>query len=285
MAASPDEAWLRIWVETLVLAFLTGHPLPAVPEAARRRWAGFEGEERLRECVLATVIDRAVAARAVSLRDSYDPQRLTRSVADAAERILGAAGDVAGGAPAGAGARAAAAWVIPQLRWVHEVEQALAVPSRSGLAPRLTYDLRGVTDGPAVTAEDRLAELERHPLSTELERNQWTAWNAVVGDDEHAAFFADLATALVGVGSYARQEEAALILNAGWLLDVLSWPGRFMADVAAHDADPDAGPTPGPPAAAQFPAAPATAARAKRGMRSVRPPGAPRRGRTNKDLR
>ena len=206
MSASPDEAWLRIWAETLVLAFLTGRALPAVPEPVRRRWAGFESDERLRECVLATVIDAAVASRAVSLRDSYDPRRLTRSVADTAERILGDAGDLAGTC-------AGAAWVIPQLRWVHEVEQALAVPSRSGQAPELTYDLRGVRDGPGVTAENRLEDLARHPLSMELERNQWAAWKAVVGDDEHVAFFADMATALIGMDGYARAGEVAMILE------------------------------------------------------------------------
>ena len=124
MSGSAEEAWLRIWAETLVLAFLTNRELPAAPEPVRRRWAGFDSDERLRECVLATVIDRTVASRAVSLRDSYDPQRLTRSVADTAERILGwSRGTLSE-------PRRDAAWVIPQLRWVHEVEQALAVPSR-----------------------------------------------------------------------------------------------------------------------------------------------------------
>jgi len=289
MAASPEEAWLRVWVQTLVLAFLTGHKLPALPQPVRRRWAGFESEERLRECVLATVIDRAVASRAVSLRNSYDPERLTRSVADTAERILGCAGDAAGSALVGT--RAGASWVIPQLRWVHEVEQALAAPGRSGRAPELTYDLRGIADGPGVTAEDRLAGLERHPLSTELRHNQWAAWNAVVGDDRNVVFFADLATALIGVDRYAQPGEAAMIMNAGWLLDVLSWPGRFMADVAGHGADSDADPGtvghPGPagPAGPELPASPVPAAKVKQGMLSVRPPGARPRGRRNRDPR
>jgi len=275
MSASPEEAWLRIWVETLVLAFLTNHGLPDVPAPVRRRWAGYDGDERLRECVLATVIDRAVASRAVSLRDSYDPKRLTRSVAETAERILGAAGDLVG-------THAGAAWVIPQLRWIHEVEQALAVPSRSGQAPELTYDLPGITDGPGATAEDRLDALASHPLSMELERNQWAAWNAVVGDDEHVAFFADLATALVGVDGYARAGEAARVLDAGWLLDVLSWPARFMADVAEHGDDTD--PAAGPPGPAMLTAA-VPAPRVKQGLLSVRPPGARVRRRSSTDRR
>ncbi len=282
MAAAPAGAWLRIWVETLVLAFVTGHPLPSAPEPVRRWWAGFDSDERLRECVLATVIDRAVASRAVSLRDSYEPERLTRSVADTAGRILGDGGDAAVDAPAGT--RAGAAWVIPQLRWVHEVEQALAVPGRYDQAPELTYDLPGVTDRPGVTADDRLAELERHPLSAELERNQRAGWTAVAGQDKHEAFFADLATALVGAGSYARPGEAAAIMDAEWLIDVLSWPGRFMAGVADRGADED-GRGPAGPAAAEFPAVAATAPRVKRGMLSARPPGARPRRRTNRDVR
>ena len=279
MSGSPDEAWLRIWAETLVLAFLTNRDLPAVPELVRRRWTGFNSDQRLRECVLATVIDRTVASRAVPVRDSYDPQRLMRSVADTAERILAGADDLVG-------TRAGAAWVIPQLRWVHEIEQALAVPNRSGHAPELTYDLRGIRDGPGVTAEDRLEELARHPLSMELERNQWPAWNAVVGDDEHAAFFDDIATALIGVAGHARAGEAAQILNAGWLLDVLSWPRRFMADVADHGDDTDgAAGGPAGPAVPPFSAGPAPAPRVKQGMLSVRPPGARVRRRTNTDRR
>jgi DNA helicase HerA-like ATPase len=285
-AASPQEAWLRIWVETLVLAFLTGRALPAAPQPVRRRWAGFEVQERLRECMLATVIDRAVTSRAASLRDSYDPGRLTRSVAETAARILDGTADAA--VSALTGTSAGPAWVIPQLRWVHEVEQALAVPSRYGRAPELTYDLGGITDGPGITAEDRLAELEQHPLSAELERNQWMAWHAVAGDDGHAAFSADLATALVGIGSYARLDEAAAVLQAGWLTEVLSWPARFMADVANHAVAAQADPSPAGPAAPQGPrdpVAPPAAAVVKRGLLSARPPGARPRRRTNRDLR
>jgi hypothetical protein len=41
-----------------------------------------------RECVLATVLDRAVAARAAGLRQSYDPAALTSVVAAVADRML-----------------------------------------------------------------------------------------------------------------------------------------------------------------------------------------------------
>ena len=259
MSGSTDDAWLRIWAETLVLAFLTNREIPAVPEPVRRRWAGSDSDARLRECVLATIVERAVAARATSLRESYDPGRLTGSVAQTALRILDGAVDLIGGSAGGA-------WVIPQLRWVHEVEQALAAPSRSGRAPDLTYDLR-IADGPGVTADDRLDQLAQHPLSMELERNKSPAWNALVGNDEHAAFFDDIATVQVGVDPYARVGAAARVMEADWLLDVLSWPGRFMADIA-HSGDD--GPADSLPSG---PAVPVPVPRVKQGLVSVRPPG------------
>ena len=84
---SPDDAWLRVWVQALVLAFLTNRVLPAVPVPLRTRWG--ELGARLRECLLATVIDQAVAVRARALRPSYDPARLAASLAQVAVRALG----------------------------------------------------------------------------------------------------------------------------------------------------------------------------------------------------
>ena len=81
-AGSPADAWLRVWVQALVLAFLTDRGLPAVPAPLRGRWDGLGG--RLRECLLATVVDQAVAVRARALRPSYDPAHLAASVARAA---------------------------------------------------------------------------------------------------------------------------------------------------------------------------------------------------------
>ena len=77
LTAAADQAWLRVWTETLVLAFLTNRGLPAVPAALRRRWSGLDA--RLRECALAALIDRSVGARAASVRGSYDPGRLAAS--------------------------------------------------------------------------------------------------------------------------------------------------------------------------------------------------------------
>jgi len=235
MSGSPENAWLRIWSETLVLAFLTNNPLPAVPEPARRRWAGFETEPRLRECMLANVIERAVAARGIALRESYEPQRLMERAAEAASRILdGAAGLI--------GTRAGLTWVIPQLRWVHEADRVLAAAGRSDAAPELTFDLGGVADGPGISAEQRLYELRRHPLSMELEHNRQPAWNTLLGNDDQAAFLDDLATVMIGVDPRAHLSEAAAMLclpgersddeEPSWLEVVLSWPSRF---ITAYD--------------------------------------------------
>ncbi len=93
---SPADAWLRVWVQALILAFLTNRARPAVPAALRGRWDELGG--RLRECLLATEVDAAVAVRARALRPSYDPARLAANVARAARRALSAS---AGPPPAG----------------------------------------------------------------------------------------------------------------------------------------------------------------------------------------
>jgi hypothetical protein len=38
LAHDDGQAWLRLWVQTLVLAFLTGRPLPHVPVPLRSGW-------------------------------------------------------------------------------------------------------------------------------------------------------------------------------------------------------------------------------------------------------
>ncbi len=52
LASEPDDAWLRVWSEALVLAHLTNRPMPRVPALLRHRW--LEMDARLRECMLAT---------------------------------------------------------------------------------------------------------------------------------------------------------------------------------------------------------------------------------------
>src|SRR5689334_4546783 len=107
-AGEPGEAWLRLWAETLVLAFLTGRGLPAVPAPLRRWWTALD--RRLRECLLATVLDRAVQSRALAIRTAYDPAALARAAAGAALRMLGQG--------AAAGTRPGPGWVIPEVRWL-----------------------------------------------------------------------------------------------------------------------------------------------------------------------
>ncbi len=120
---SAADAWLRVWAEVLLLAFLTDRALPAVPGPLRGRWDGLGG--RLRECLLATVVDRAVAVRARALRPSYDPARLAASVARAAADALGqgAGPETRPGFRPGTGP--GSGWVIPQVRWLHEAGPAL----------------------------------------------------------------------------------------------------------------------------------------------------------------
>src|SRR5436309_9763168 len=105
LAEHDAQAWLRLWVQTLVLAFLTGRPVPRVPAPLRPGWQALR--PRTRECLLATAVEAAVMARADALRPCYDPHRLTAVVAVAARRMLGAGDPVQ--------VRAGPVWVISQV--------------------------------------------------------------------------------------------------------------------------------------------------------------------------
>jgi Helicase HerA-like C-terminal len=168
-AAAAGPVWLRLWAETLVLAFLTGRGLPAVPAALAGWWPGLG--RRAGECVLASVLDQAVGVRALALRASYDPGALLAAVAVTARRRL-AAGP-------GAGERPGPGWVIGQLRWLHEMERMSPLagggPEPAGPAPPLRFTLPGLAAWPGNTAGQRLAALRRHPLSPELAANRWPA--------------------------------------------------------------------------------------------------------------
>jgi helicase HerA-like protein len=223
--ASADDVWLRVWAEALVLAFLTNRELPAAPARLQRRWAGLGG--RLRECLLATVVDRVTGNRALAVRASYDSQRLAASVAAVALRMLDDG--------TGAGTRAGPGWVIPQVRWLHEIERVCPLRGRApdalDLAPPLDFDLPGIADWPDMCVGHRLRALRRHPLSMGLARNRAPAWSVLLGDDDQQAFTGDLAGALIGVGTrtQVRQAGGAMGITA-WLDVVLSWPRRFIAD-------------------------------------------------------
>ncbi|MGH3159854.1 MAG: ATP-binding protein [Streptosporangiaceae bacterium] len=232
LSASAGYAWLRVWTEVLVLAFLTNKNLPVPPARLRQQWAGLD--PRLRECALATLIDRSVGSRAVSIRGSYDPDRLTGSVLSAALPLLA-------GVP-GAGTRPGPAWVVPQLRWLHELERIspLRGPRADAFdrAPPLDYDLVGAMDWPDMRVGHRIYELRRHSLSMELEPNRRIALNLLFGDDS-GRFLADVKAVMVGQypdSHYGR--VAAEMAVPGWLEVVLSWPHRFVC----ADADELAGP-------------------------------------------
>jgi helicase HerA-like protein len=226
LAAAAGEAgpvWLRLWAETLVLAFLTGRGLPAVPAELARWWPGLG--QRPGECLLASVLDRAVAVRALALRASYDPGELLAAMAAAARGLLAGGPD--------AGERPSPGWVIGQLRWLAEMEQVSPLagggPGTGDPAPPPEFGLPGLAVGPGTTAGQRLAALRRHPLSPELAANRWPAWTALLGEDDQAGFSIDLATVAVGLPPGRQLRYVAAQLAAGdWLPIVLSWPRRFL---------------------------------------------------------
>ncbi|HEX9064688.1 MAG TPA: ATP-binding protein [Streptosporangiaceae bacterium] len=222
-ARSSRSAWLRVWTEAVVLAFLTNSPLPVVPAALRAHWAGLD--PRLRECVLATVTERAVAARSQAIREHFAPERLTAAVSQAALRMLG------GGK--GAGTSPGPDWVIPQLQWLHEIERALPLTGPTvdpfELALPLEFELAGLSDRPDIKIGQRVSALRRHALSMELDSNRLPAWTALLGEDDQRAFCADLAVLAVGASHRGQLLQAAGEMGvAGWLEPVLSWPRRFI---------------------------------------------------------
>ncbi len=244
LAAAPELAWLRVWTEAFLLAFLTDNPLTAVPAPLCRRWRGLGA--RARECLLARVIDHQAGIRVVALRASYEPSRFARVVASAAAIRLDRAGAGAGAeaaVPAGAvpsATRPGPAWVIPQLRWLHEIER-LCPFGGPGLAPAdhappLDFDLTALPDWPGIRAGQRIWALRRHPLSMELAVNRRLAWTALVGEDGPVPFAVDLAQVMPGVDhAQALRHTAALMqvsggisTGPGWLEAVLSWPRRFV---------------------------------------------------------
>jgi hypothetical protein len=247
LAEDSGQAWLRLWVQALVLAFLTGRPVPRVPAPLRPGWQALS--PRTRECLLATAVETTVMARANALRPCYDPHRLTAVVAVAARRML-AAGDPVP-------VRAGPVWVIPQVRWLHEMERLNPLghdqPRPGDLAPPLDFGLAGLPDWPGIRVADRLARLRRHPLAMESERNRTAASTALLGADGNARLDAGLAIAGIGISPPLRLRHAARMMGAGghggqpgWLEVVLSWPHRFIGPDPSPPSDPSA-PSPADP--------------------------------------
>ena len=228
LARDDEHAWLRLWAATLVLAFLAGRPLPRVPAGL---WPGWRAlSPRRRECVLATVLDAAVTARAAAVRRYYHPGRLMAVAAQVAASML----DQTGAVPF----RAGPVWVIPPLRWLHEAER-LNPLGRTGIglddiAPPLDFGLAGLPDWPGIRVRERLSGLQRHPLSMGSAQNRRLARLALLGDGGRGGLDADLATAVLGLSPPARLRHAAQQMGAvaagaepGWLEVVLSWPDRI----------------------------------------------------------
>ena len=243
VARSPQDPWLRVWAEVYVLAYLVNRPRPRVPVPLRQRWRSLD--DRLRTCALATAIDGAVLGRGQALRESYDPADLAAACATSAAAILD------GGK--GAGTMPGTTWVLPQLRWLHELERVCPldgpVPDPFAAAPRLDYALPDLADRPDVKIGQRVSGLRRHQLSMEVTRNRLIAWTALLGEDDQAGFIEDLAAVAIGVSHRGQLGKAAGEMGVtGWLEAVLSWPRRFIVgaddlstSLAAREPDPVAG--------------------------------------------
>ncbi|MFI0450823.1 ATP-binding protein [Actinomadura sp. 6N118] len=233
MAGNSDWAWLRLWTDTLVLAHVTNRPLPVVPVELGRAWSRLM--PRLRECTLATLVERAVTRRAWALRNAFAPSELTATVAASAQQLLGGSYGLAGGLPG-------PAWVIPQLRWLHEMDRLFPLgsgaPDKHAPAPPLDYQLPGLKQPADPKLGHRLRALRRHPLSMELERNRPIAITALAGEDHHEGFVRDLAVVGIGLSDEEQLAHVAETMRvSSWLDPVLSWPERFIAPFE----DPDAG--------------------------------------------
>ena len=226
-----------------MLAHLVNRPRPRVPVPLRQRWASLSG--RLRECVLATAVDAAVLGRGQALRGSYDPAELAAACAVSAAAMLD------GGK--GAGTRPGTTWVIPQVRWLHELERVCPhdapPPDPLAPAPPLDYALPDLADRADVKIGQRISGLRRHPLSMEVTRNRLIAWSALLGEDDQSAFIEDLGAVAIGVSHRGQLGKAAGEMGVtGWLEPVLSWPRRFIVgsddqagSLATRQAEPIAG--------------------------------------------
>ncbi|MFI6506442.1 ATP-binding protein [Streptosporangium sp. NPDC050855] len=222
LAEAPEWAWLRIWTDTLVLAFCTNRPVPGVPRALADLWS--ELPARRRECLLATTVERSVGRRAWSLRTVGDPATLTEQVAAVATRLLGPDREP--------GERPGPAWVIPQVRWLHEVDRLFPygrpAPNPRGAAPVMEYALFSRASGASELLGHRAKALRHHPLSMEVDRNRELAWRAILGDDEREGVDRDVDTVTIGIDPAERLRHVAQTMGAGWLESVLSWPRRFV---------------------------------------------------------
>jgi hypothetical protein len=221
LASASEWGWLRVWADALVLAHVVNRPMPKVPDELGLGWAS--QPPRLRECMLATVLDHVIGRRSSALRAAYAPGELTASVAEVAESLLG------GARPAGSSP--GAVWVIPELRWLHEMSRLFprgrGIPDKRDPVPSMDYELPGLKQPPEPLFGHRVRALRRHPLSMALESNRPIVRTAVLGDDDHAGVVADLAMVAIGVDPAERVSYVAERMRVTWLEEVLDWPHRF----------------------------------------------------------
>jgi hypothetical protein len=224
LVADPEWAWLRVWADVLVLAHAVNRPLPAVPSELGRSWSRLS--PRLRECMLATVLERSVGRRAQALRVAFEPERLVAAAAEVGGRLLGGAHGPAGSLPG-------PAWVIPQVRWLHEMDRIFPYgggrPDRNAPAPPLDYPLPGLKQSAEAKVGNRLRALRRHPLSMELPGNRPLACTAILGEDDNEELGADVAVVAIGLEERQQLVHVADATRTGsWLESVLSWPARLV---------------------------------------------------------
>ncbi|MCD0450356.1 DUF853 family protein [Actinocorallia sp. API 0066] len=220
LATAAEQAWLRLWTDVLVLAHLVNRPLPSVPAELERAWGRLA--PRTRECMLATVVDHTVGRRARALRATFNPLDLTVAVTSAAGLLLAGKQAVQGGP----------GFVIPQVRWLHEVDKLLPLDAPEldphALAPALDYPLLSLKGrSPDAKVGQRLRSLRRHPLSMYLPTNRPPALTALVGDAPDP-FETDLDTVSVGLPPEEHLDRLTEALGTPWLPAVLSWPTRHV---------------------------------------------------------
>jgi hypothetical protein len=135
--------------------------------------------------------------------------------------------------------RAGQVWVIPPLRWLHEMERVNPLGGETvrfdDIAPPLDFGLADLPDWPGIRVRDRISGLRQHPVSMESACSRQLAATALLGEDGGASLYADLATAGTGLSPQLRLRHAARLMGAGghgkepgWLEIVLSWPHRII---------------------------------------------------------
>nr|WP_241834709.1 ATP-binding protein [Pseudofrankia asymbiotica] len=161
-----DEPRLVVWVEAVAahqvtgLAHLLGQAPPAPVEALRAELTALPA--RTLDCLLAHVVDRAVAARVILLRPDVDPDDFAARLAHTLRRIL------ANAPPDNADTRR---WTAGAYRWM-DVRQALARAARhpdagDGPHPETPDWLRRRLSLAGETVLDQYAELRDSALFSE----------------------------------------------------------------------------------------------------------------------